>query len=467
VGPSGRVESALVTKRRVVITGVGAVSALGIGHDANWRGVLEARCGLGRPARFDASAFPCPFAGEIKDFAAKDFVPKSYRKAVKVMARDTEIAVAAAKLAVDDAGFVTRGNEGEPAAALTYPAERLACHIGAGLISADTQELASALVTAQRAASEGGAGNWDTRAWGTIDPADGGPAPMGGMSNLQPLWMLKYLPNMLACHVTIVHGAEGPSNTLTCGEASGLLCIGESARVIERGDADAGFAGSAESKVSLMGLMRLTVMGRLRTATSSDDPATLVRPYAARAPGDAGGTVAGEGGGILMLESMEHAQQRKARMYAEVAGFGNSQSGPPALPPFAGNGAIGSEDSGTVNNGLRRAIEAALRDAGVGAEAIDAIVPQGCGIPAFDAGEEGALKAVFGARLSHVPRVLLVPLTGDCVAGNGGLQAAIGSMMVHSGRVPGDSGGGRCRTVLVCSSSQGGQNAALVLRALA
>lgn len=453
-------------KRRVVITGVGAVSALGIGHDANWRGVLERRCGIGRPARFDASAFPCPFAAEIKDFAAKDFVPKSYRKAVKVMARDTEIAVAAAKLAVDDAGFVTRGHESEPVPALTYPAERLACHIGAGLISADTQELASALVTAQRATTEG-TGNWDTRAWGTIDPADGGSAPMGGMSNLQPLWMLKYLPNMLACHVTIVHGAEGPSNTLTCGEASGLLCIGESARVIERGDADAGFAGSAESKVSLMGLMRLTVMGRLRTADANDDPATLVRPYEAPAAGTSGGTVAGEGGGILLLESMEHAQGRNAKIYAEVVGFGNSQSGPPSLPPFAQNRAMGSEDSRAMNNGLRRAIDAALKDAGVGADSIDAIVPQGCGIPAVDAGEEGALKAVFGARLSKVPRVLLVPLTGDCVAGNGGLQAAIGSMMVHSGRVPGDSGGGRCRTVLVCSSSQGGQNAALVLRALA
>ena len=436
----------------MVITGVGAVSALGIGAEAIWNGIAENRCAIAAPKRFDGSAFPCPFAGEIPDFAAKDFVPKGYRKAVKVMARDTEIAAAAAKLAVDDAAFVTRSAEAEPPPPLSCPSERLACHIGAGLIGADAQELGGALVTANR----GGAG-WDSRAWGTVDPGDGRPAPMGGMGNLQPLWMLKYLPNMLACHVTIVHGAEGPSNTITCGEASGLLSIGESARIIERNDADAGFAGGAESKVSLIGLLRICVMGRLRSAAPSDNPAGLVRPYAP----DSAGSVAGEGGGILMLESLDHARTRSAKVYAEVAGFGNAQSQAGLLPPFH------SSRADAMNDGLRRAILAAIKDAGVGPEAIDAIVPQACGIPAFDAGEDGALRSVFGGRLAGIPRILLSPLIGDCLAGNGGLQAGIGSMMVHRGGVPGKSGSGPCRTVLVCSSSQGGQNAALVLRAVA
>ena len=442
---------------------MGAVSALGIGVEAHWRAVLEGRCGLGLASRFVSLGFPCPFVGEVKDLAAKDYVPKSYRKAVKVMARDTEIAVAAAKLAVDDAGFVTRGSETETP--ITYPPDRLSCHIGAGLIAAETQELASAMVTARRpeaSLNAAGAG-WDTRAWGTIEPAqaeaENGRGAMSGMGNLQPLWMLKYLPNMPACHVTIVHGAEGPSNTLTCGEASGLLCIGESARVIERGAADAGFAGSAESKIGLMGMARLAVMGRMATVDAASDPALAVRPYSP----DSSGAVPGEGGGILMLESMEHAQGRKAKIYAEVAGFGSAQSGGLTLPPFVG--VVGAERSPGVNDGLRCAILAALKDAGIGPGAIDAVIPQACGIPAFDAGEDGALKKIFGER--SVPRILLAPLLGDCVAGNGGLQAGIGSMMVQCGRIPGSSGAGRCQTVLVCSSSQGGQNAALVLRAVA
>lgn len=450
-----------MSKRRIVITGVGVVSALGIGIEAHWRAILEGRCGLGPATRFDSSGFPCPIVGEIRDFVAKDYVPKGYRKAVKVMARDTEIAVAAAKLAVDDAGFITRASE--TAVAPTYPRERLACHIGAGLIAAETEELASAMVTSRppEAALSGPGAGWTTRAWGTISDPDEALAEqaMGGMGNLQPLWMLKYLPNMPACHVSIVHGAEGPSNTLTCGEASGLLCIGESARVIERSAADAGFAGSAESKVSLMGIARLAVMGRLATFPLAADPATALRPYSPSSTG----TVPGEGGGILVLETFDSAQARGAKVYAQIAGFGNAQSGPRAIPPFST--VVGEERAPRVNDGLRRAILAALADAGVSAATIDAVVPQACGIPAFDAGEDGALRAIFGDRA--VPRVMLAPLLGDCIAGNGGLQAAIGSMMVHQGRIPGSPGAGRCQTVLVCSSSQGGQNAALVLRATA
>src|SRR5690606_630761 len=222
--------------------------------------------------RFDASGFGCSLGGEIRDFSARDYVPKGYRKAVKVMARDTEIAVGAAKLAVEDAGLVTRGvlADGD-ATPTTYPAGRMGCQIGAGLIAAEVDELAAALVTARR--EDGGV---DMKAWG--GPHGGGG---GGMENLTPLWLLKYLPNMLACHVTIIHGAEGPSNTITCAEASGLLSIGESMRVIERGAADACFSGGAESKINPMGLLRIDLAGRLAKSGCETDRSRIVRPYAA------------------------------------------------------------------------------------------------------------------------------------------------------------------------------------------
>ena len=268
--------------------------------------MVAGRCGIAPIARFDASGFACRLAGEVKDYSAKDFVPKGYRKAVKVMARDTELAVGAAKLAAEDAGLVTRAQSGEgEVAPTTYPAERLGCHIGAGLMPAEASEMASAMVTAREPnpspellASTNGL---TLRAWGTIG-VGGESGALGGMNNLQPLWMLKYLPNMLACHVTIIHGAEGPSNTITCAEASGLLSLGESARVIERGAADVCFSGGAESKVNLMGLMRATLAGRVGATEGFDGP-TVVRPYDPAA----GGNVLGEAGGLLILEEREGA----------------------------------------------------------------------------------------------------------------------------------------------------------------
>ena len=225
-------------QRRVFITGVGAITGLGVGASALWEGLCAGKSGIGPVTRFDATGFRCRLASEVKNFSAKDFVPKSYRKAVKVMARVTELAVGAAKCAAEDAGLVTKASlEADASKTLTYPLDRIGCHIGAGLICAETAEISSAMVTAREpgASSElvEKTNGLTLKRWGAIPPEGG-----GGMDNLQPLWMLKYLPNMLACHVSIIHGTEGPSNTITCAEASGLLSIGESHRVIERGAAE-------------------------------------------------------------------------------------------------------------------------------------------------------------------------------------------------------------------------------------
>jgi 3-oxoacyl-[acyl-carrier-protein] synthase II len=289
------------------------------------------------------------------------------------------------------------------------------------------------------------------------------------MENLPPLWMLKYLPNMLACHVTIIHGAEGPSNTITCAEASALLSLGESMRVIERGAADACFSGGAESKMSLMGVVRLGLAGRLApTQESNESPA---RPYDPQAQG----TVPGEAGALLVLEEQESAQRRGAKVYARLAGFGAAHSGGSTIPPYF--------DDGVPEDGLELAIRRALDDAKISPEDVDAIIPQGCGVRALDSHESVALRAVFGERLAKVPVVTLVPFIGDCAAGHGGILAGVAALCLkhqqlparlHAGRYPSDLDVGPTvartaplRNVLVCSSSLGGQNAALVLQYVA
>ncbi|MBL8874581.1 MAG: hypothetical protein JNM86_02160 [Phycisphaerae bacterium] len=450
--------------RRVVITGIGVVSPLGIGHGALWEGLNAGRSAFAKPTIFDSSGFATKLAGQLPaEFSAKDYVPKSYRKAVKVMARDSEIAVAVAKLATEDAGLVTRGTlDGAPGAP-TYPSERMGCQIGAGLINAETDELTSALAT-----STDEKGAFDYRKWGTVD--GGG----GGMNNLQPLWMLKYLPNMLACHVTIIHGCEGPSNTITCAEASGLLCMGEATRVIQRDAADICYAGGCESKVNLMGTLRWTLLNRLAPCAETENPASIVRPFDPDAPG----TILGEGGGLVVLEEREKAVARGANVYAEVVGFGAAHSPPPAYEAIRTKQNASGDDK--PGDGPRFAIEAALAEAGIGIGEIDAIVPTGSGIPNADSDEAAGLRAVFGRKLADIPLVTITPAIGQSVAGHAGWQLAAAALAIKHQRLPASLNAGappadlrsgaasakpaKLRHVLVVSCALGGQNAAAVLR---
>lgn len=450
--------------RRVVITGIGVVSSLGVGHGPLWEGLCAGRSGFTKPTLFDPAGFKSHLAGQVPgDFGAKDFVPKSYRKAVKVMARDSELAVAAAKLAVEDAGLVTRGTlDGAPGEA-TYPSARMGCQIGAGLINAETDELTSALAT-----STNDSGAFDYKKWGA---AEGGG---GGMNNLQPLWMLKYLPNMLACHVTIIHGCEGPSNTITCAEASGLLCVGEGMRVIQRDAADICFSGGCESKINLMGTLRWTLLGRLAPCTESDRPESIVRPFDASSRG----TLLGEGGGLLVLEEAGKASARGRVAYAEVAGFGAAHSPPPAYEAIRSSQRRSTDDQ--PGDGVRFAIEAALADAGISADKIHAIVPTALGVTRADEEELAGLQAVFGPRLAQIELITLTPAIGQSVAGQGALQLAAGALALKHQTLPARVHAGTCdpklragpvaqraaklEHVLVVTSALGGQNAAVVLR---
>src|SRR5215208_5186007 len=263
---------------RVVITGIGVVSPIGVGTKAFWENLLVGQVGVRRIAPFDPSGFACQLAGEAPAYKIGDYVPKSYRKATKLMARDIELAVIAADDAFKDAGIQSKAYTDTP----NINSHRFGCNIGAGLISVDLNELTAAMNAAR---SDQNPNKLDLQRWGRE-----------GMSQLTPLWLLKYLPNMLACHVTIIHELKGPSNTITCAEASSHLAIGEAFRTIQRGDADLAICGGAESKVNHMGIMRQTLLKRL-TEQHNDSPASALRPF----DKDASGSTVAEGGGREVL----------------------------------------------------------------------------------------------------------------------------------------------------------------------
>jgi len=385
--------------RRVAITGLGVVSPVGIGAEEFWQAMLGPKAGVGEITQFDATRFPCSIGGQLEEFSARKYVPKSYRKAVKVMARDIEIAVASADLAFRDSGIVTRGIDPDNT---TIDSSRLGCNIGAGLICSDLNELGQAINTAVVD------GKFDMKAWGA-----------SGMNNLTPLWLLKYLPNMLSCHVTIIHGAEGPSNCITCGAASGHLSVGESTRLIQRGAADAAVAGGAESKLNPMGLLRQGLLKRLCEGHNGS-PAAACRPFDA----DHCGTVIGEGGGVLILEDLARAEQRGARIYAELAGFGS------ACDP-------GGIDVTTPNAGsLDLAAARAMADAGIKPEQVGMIVAHGTAVPQEDACEAACWRAAMGDSAGDIPAVAITGAVGSLFAGDSAVALVATALALHHQTVP-------------------------------
>jgi 3-oxoacyl-[acyl-carrier-protein] synthase II len=431
--------------RRVVVTGVGIISPLGIGNKAHWQALLAGEVGVRQIKSLDPAGFACQIAGEAPAFKIGDFVPRSYRKATKVMARDIELAIIAADDAFKDAGLQSAAYTETP----NFDGKRFGCNIGAGLINAELNELTAAMTTARRAEEPN---RLDMSRWGGE-----------GMNQLTPLWLLKYLPNMLACHVTIVHQLKGPSNTITCADASSHLAIGEAFRTIQRGKADLAICGGAETKVNEMGLLRHGMLHRLNES-HNDSPATAVRPF----DSDAAGTVLAEGGGLLILEEYERAKGRGAKIYAELVGFGATQDTYKVSEPDP------------TGKSYARAITSALGDAKASADDVDLLIPNGLGIPLHDRAELAGLKLALGARLSEIPLALTKAQTGSLAAGSGA-EAATAALAVHAGKIPPsvntvkpvDSAklnvarSARDAEVGLCVSSVfslGGQNAALVFR---
>lgn len=383
--------------RRVVITGIGIVSPLGIGAATFWPKLLAGESAINTIKAFDPAGFPCHIAGEVPEYKIGNYVPKSYRKATKVMARDIELAVIAADDAFRSAKLATKAYTDTP----EINGKRFGCNIGAGLISADLDELTAAMASARDG------NHLDLKAWGKT-----------GMEQLTPLWLLKYLPNMLACHVTIIHQLLGPSNTITCADASSHLAIGEAFRTIQRGDADAAICGGAESKINPMGMVRQTLLKRLNI-TSNDSPATAMRPFDEAAAG----AIVGEGGGLLILEELEHARKRNAPILAELAGFAASQDTYSITTPDP------------TGNSYARAIQKALADAQVSPDAVSLMIPHGLGIASHDKAELAGLAQAFGSSLANIP---FAPIKGQIgtLASGSGVDAATAVLSVQHGMVP-------------------------------
>ena len=386
--------------RRVAVTGIGIISPLGIGSKQHWQALLAGEVGVRRIAAFDPSGFACQIAGQIPAYKIGDFVPRAYRKATKVLARDSELAIIAADDAFKDAGLQSKAYTETP----NFDGKRFGCNIGAGLINTELNELTAAMTFAR---SKTEPNHLDLNLWGN-----------DGMTHLTPLWLLKYLPNMPACHVTIIHQLKGPSNTITCAEASSHLAIGEAFRTIQRGSADLAICGGAESKVNEMGMLRHGLLGRLNE-TNNDAPAKAIRPFDV----DAAGTALSEGGGLLILEELEAARSRGAKIYAELVGFAASQDTYKVTEPDP------------TGRSYARAISGALKDAGVSADDVDLIIPNGLGIPTHDRAELAGLKAAFAKRLPDVAMSLTKAQTGTLAAGSG-VEPGTAALAVHAGKIP-------------------------------
>jgi 3-oxoacyl-[acyl-carrier-protein] synthase II len=430
---------------RVVITGLGAVSPLGLTVSDMWNGLCTGRCGISKITAFDPVGFACKLAGQVPDYKIQQYVPKSYRKATKLMSKDIELAVIAANEALTDSGLITKGIDPEK---VNVNPERMAINLGAGLISCDLIEMAPAV------AASIVDGSFDMRKWGK-----------DGLSLVTPLWLLKYLPNMLACHVGIIHDIEGPSNTITCAEVAGHIAIAEAAEVIMRGSSDIVLAGGAESKVNPVLVMRQCLIKRA-TVLHNDDPENACRPFDA----EASGSIFGDGGGIVVLENLDSATRRGAKIYAEIVGTGQSTSINSAYEHIEPDGF-----------GLSIAIEKALAQANISPKDIDLIIPHGIGIPQDDLAEAKAIESALGAEIE---RILVLPtksMLSNTGAACGGLDVVAAVCAMKNGFIPAAKNCTRkasecnlnivkettkavIRYALCCGYTYGGQTAAVLLK---
>ncbi len=430
---------------RVVITGLGAVTPLGLSVEEMWAGLVAGESGIGPIKAFDPVGFTCKIAGELPDYSIRDYVPKSHRKATKLMSRDIELSVIAALDAVKDSGFVTKGIDPEN---INIDPARTAINLGAGLISCDLVELAPAI---SHSTVEG---KFDIRKWGCE-----------GLEMVTPLWLLKYLPNMLPCHIGIIHDIQGPSNTITCGESGSLLAIAEATQTIIRGAADVALAGGAEAKVNPIVMIRQCLLRRA-TSENNDEPTSACRPFDA----DAKGSVFGEGAGIVILESLENARKRGARIYAELAGIGQSNSLNPQYEHIEPDG-----------KGIRLAIEKAMADAQIEPADLDLVVPHGTGIPADDLAEARAIEAALGEAAGKVAVWPTKSMLSNTGAACGALDVIAAARAMSEGLIPAAKNcqkpaqgcnlnisrkpvKKKIRYALCCTYTFGGQTAAIVLK---
>ncbi|QET01086.1 MULTISPECIES: beta-ketoacyl-ACP synthase II [Cupriavidus] len=357
-----------MSRRRVVVTGLGLVSPVGNTVAEGWANLVAGKSGIATITKFDPSAFACHFAGEVKGFNAEDYIPA---KEARNMDTFIHFGIAAGTQALRDSGLeVTEAN-----------AERIGVLVGSGIgglpMIEDTQ-----MVLANR-----------------------------GPRRISPFFVPGSIINMISGHLSIIHGVKGPNIAAVTACTTGLHSIGLAARLIQYGDADAMLAGGAESTVSPLGIGGFAAARAL--STRNDDPAGASRPW----DKDRDGFVLGEGAGVLMLEEYEHAKARGARIYAELTGFGMSGD---AFHMTAPN-----------TDGPRRCMVNALKDAGVNPDEVHYLNAHGTSTPLGDKNESDAVKLAFGDAAYKLAVNSTKSMTGHLLGGAGGLESVFTVLAIH------------------------------------
>lgn len=363
-------------KNRVVITGLGAVTPIGIGKDEFWKGLLEGKNGIEKITRFDASEYGAQIAGEVKDFDPAAFIDK---KEAKRMDRYAQFAVAAAKLAIEDSGIELEKEN----------CDRIGTYIGAGIGGIETMHNQYEKLFAK------------------------------GPSRISPFFIPMMIANLAAGHVAIQFGLHGPSECVVTACATGTNCIGDAFRVIQRGDADAMIAGGTEASISPAAVAGFAAMKAL-CMDHNDDPAHASRPF----DKNRSGFVMGEGAGVVMLESLEHAKARGAHIYAEVVGYGANSDAYHMTSPAP---------HGTYQ---AKCMQLALDDAGMAAAEVDYVNAHGTSTHLNDEGESEAIKAVWGEAAKDVSVSSIKSMTGHLLGAAGGVEAIATALTVENDMMP-------------------------------
>jgi 3-oxoacyl-[acyl-carrier-protein] synthase II len=351
-------------RRRVVVTGVGLVSPVGVGTEVTWRALLQGKSGIDHIALFDASGFSCRIAGEVKGFTPEDFIE---RKEIKKMGRFIQFALAASEFAVTQARLDMTVED----------AEKVGVYVGSGIGAFEVIEREHSKLLAS------------------------------GPNRVSPFFITATIANLAAGQISIRYGATGPNLTCATACTTGAHAIGESFRVIQRGNADVMIAGGSEAAVTPLSVAGFAAMRAL--STRNDDPATASRPW------DEGrdGFVVGEGAGVLLLEEYEHAVKRGATILSELVGYAaNSDAYHTNAPPEDGRG-------------VRRVMQLALEDAGLAPSAIKYLNAHATSTPLGDRAEARAVCDTFGESAKALLVSSTKSMTGHLLGGAGSLEAGI------------------------------------------
>lgn len=370
---------------RTVITGFGLITPVGLGRDATWQGILAGKSAVRRIMSFDPAGLEVQIGAELPGFDPKNHVDKKDRKQLRTMGKAIQIGFVAGSQALKDAKLTAEN----------YDPLRMGISFGAATIASELDELTHASCKTVPAGTKA----VDMKIWGT-----------DGMPLMPPLWLLKYLPNFAAAHVSILNNAQGPSNSITMGDVAGNLAIAEGRRIIQRGSADIMLTGGSDSRINPLSITRLQMFYPL--SRKNEPPEEACRPFDTAQTG----IVLGEGAGILVLEELEHAKKRGATIYSEVVGAGDAC------------------DHALDGSGIAQAIHAALKSAQITVNDVDHIVAQGYGESKLDKAEANGILKAFGSNCP--PVVALKGMIGNTGAASGGIETAISAMALQAGTIP-------------------------------